>query len=478
MYSILRRRFQRALALRLTLWYASIFTVSSALAFALVYLLILSFLHQRIDVDLREDIDEFAGLLHEGGLERVREKIAEDTQGDEAGDVYFRVWTPAGESLATSILSAWRRLDAPGTLSRLTSAPAPVLTTLTIPGRPYGVRTIIGPISPNVVLEIGQSMEEDEKFIEVLLRGFAITFGAIIVLVSPIGWFLARRALRGVEDITRTAAQIARGRLDQRVRVRDRGDELDRLAQTFNDMLDRIEALIAGMREMTDNLAHDLRSPLARIRAAAEMKLSAGDTVHESLAIDTIEECDRLLDIVNTTLDIAEAESGAAQLKLMDVDLAALTRDACEIFQTVAEDRQVVLTMQLPAHCRIQGDQQRLQRAVANLLDNALKYTPAGGRVTVVLIKHASTVRLSIEDTGVGIAADEIQRVFQRFYRCDRSRSRDGNGLGLNLARAFARAHGGEISAVSTLGKGSTFTVTLPWSAPHAGSPRPAPIDG
>jgi signal transduction histidine kinase len=180
-----------------------------------------------------------------------------------------------------------------------------------------------------------------------------------------------------------------------------------------------------------------------------------------SLAATATEECDRLLEMINTNLEITETESGAAYLHLAEVDLALLVRDACELFQTVAEDRQVKLTAALPAHCHLNADRQRLQRVIANLVDNALKYTPRGGQVSIGLVDEGSRVRLTVEDTGVGISPDERARIFERFYRSDRSRSEPGNGLGLALCLAHVRAHGGEISVESAPGCGSTFTVTL-----------------
>jgi len=161
------------------------------------------------------------------------------------------------------------------------------------------------------------------------------------------------------------------------------------------------------------------------------------------------------------TLDIAEADSGAAKLQLSRVDLSEIVLSACKLFQTVAEDNQTTLVTSVPENCHIQGDRQRLQRVIANLLDNALKYTPAGGQVRIDLREQGARILLTIEDTGIGISADDLPRIFQRFYRCDRSRSQPGIGLGLNLALAFVRVHGGDITAASTQGVGSTFTVVL-----------------
>ncbi len=460
-------RLRHTLALRLTAWYAGIFAASSILAFTLVYTLMVALVQAETDEDLKEDLQEFASFLRLGGLDRVKREILLETQGVAAADVFLRLWSADGHLLMTSDLASWPELPDPDTSDgREGDTRQASFATLTLPGREYGARSIYGAIGLQAVLQIGESLEESEEFLEALREGFLLVLSAIILLGGPIGWFMARRALRGVEDVRRTAMEIADGALDKRVQTSYRGDELDHLAQAFNIMLDRIQALILGMREMTDNLAHDLRSPVARIRAAAELALSSGSTKTdwETLASDTTEECDRLLEMINTTLDIAEAESGAARLRLSQIDLVEIVTDACELFQTVAEDKKVTLETDLPQHCLIQGDLQRLQRVVANLLDNALKYTPARGRVTLGLIDEERRVRLSITDTGVGISADELPRVFQRFFRCDWSRSEYGNGLGLSLALAFVRAHGGDISVHSQLAEGSTFTVLLPRS--------------
>jgi len=370
-----------------------------------------------------------------------------------------------GRELMATDLSSWPGLGNPREiLTKVDSADEPILATLALPRRVDKARIVYGTIAPGLVLEIGESLEEDEEFIAALLREFLITLAAVTMLGGPIGWFMARRALRGVQEVTRTATEIANGALDRRVDVRSQGDELDTLARTFNTMVDRMQALVIGMREMTDNLAHDLRSPLGRIRASAELSLTSGGSKAEAeaMAATTTEECDRLLEMINTALDIAEAESGAAKLKLTDIDLVELVGDALELFQAIAEDQQITITADLPDHFRIHGDRQRLQRVVANLLDNGLKYMSAVGRVTIKLVTEGERVTLSIEDTGIGISADESARIFERFYRCDRSRSKLGNGLGLSLALAFVRAHGGDIIVNSTPGQGSTFTVVLP----------------
>jgi len=460
------RNLRHTLSLRLTIWYAAIFAASSILAFMLVYISFVSIVQARSDEDLREDLDEFASFMQAGGLEGVKTGIELETAGTAGAEVFFRLWATDGRQLVAAGIPWSDPAAPPELLSKLEGTDERILKTLKDSKHEHQVRAIYGAIGPGIVLQIGQSLGDNEEFIAAFRNGFLITLAAVILLGGPIGWFMARRALRGVEEVTRTATEIAEGALDRRVSVRSRGDELDMLARAFNTMVDRIQALIIGMREMTDNLAHDFRSPLARIRTSAEMTLASGGTnvEWESLAANTTEECDRLMEMIDTTLDIAEAESGAAKLKLADIDLAAVVLDACDVFRVVAEDKQITIATDLPNDCRIRGDLQRLQRVVANLLDNALKYTPSGGRVTIRIIDEGQAVRLSVDDTGIGVPADELPRIFERFYRSDRSRSSGGNGLGLSLALAFVRAHGGDITPRSTPGQGSTFTVVLPRS--------------
>jgi heavy metal sensor kinase len=454
----------RTLAARLTLWYAGVFAASSVLAFSLTYLMIVALVRERTDDDLSDDIGEFAELLETEGMNGVEQEIRLDMQGDEVENEFIRLWSRDGSLVAATDLDAFPGLPPPDSLLKSAVDAEPVLATLHLSGRHHAVRTASGAISADYVLEVGQSLEDDDEFVAGLLSRFGAPAAGAVVLAMPIGWFLARRALRPVESVTRTATEIAAGAMDRRVAVGDQGDELVRLAQAFNAMLDRIQALVAGIREMSDNLAHDLRSPLTRIRAAAEMSLSGdrSDGARSSLAATATEECDRLIEMIDTNLEITEAESGAVRLHRVEIELVELVRDACDLFQTVAEDRKVELSAELPSRCVLFGDRQRLQRAIANLIDNALKYTPATGRVTVSLTDEGNEVRLAVADTGVGIPYDETARIFERFYRSDGSRSQPGNGLGLSLSLANARAHGGRISVESVPGRGSIFTLVLP----------------
>jgi signal transduction histidine kinase len=280
---------------------------------------------------------------------------------------------------------------------------------------------------------------------------------------------MARRAVSGVEAVTRTARKISGGgTLEERVLIKSQGDEIDQLAQTFNQMLDRIQILVTEIKEMTDHIAHDLRSPLTRIRGHAEVTLtnSKSLTEYETMTADTIEECDRLLDMINTLLLISKTESGVDTITVEEVDLAVLVQEACELFLPTAEDKGLTLSCFVPEGYRLPGDTRMIQRLLSNLLDNAIKYTPSGGSVAVSLEEQEENLVIDVKDTGIGISPSDLPRIFERFYRCDQSRSFEGIGLGLSLARAIARAHGGDITVTSLPNQGSIFRIVLPKSRP------------
>ena len=286
----------------------------------------------------------------------------------------------------------------------------------------------------------------------------------VIILSALVGWFMARRALSGVVQLTRTAKAVADGALKERVPVKGRQDEIDRLAMTFNTMLDRISALIQGMKETNDSIAHDLRSPIARMRGIAEAALTSESSseAHRVLAGDIIEQCDRLLGMINTVLDISEAEAGVAKLVIEDLNVAEVVRDAVGLFLPMAEDKHITALVQAPSALRCYSDRRKLQRILGNLLDNAIKFTSPGGTITITLNGNAKEVSIWIKDTGVGISNEDTSRIFEKFFRADKSRSEAGSGLGLSLAKAFAYSLGGSITVTSIPAEGSLFEVTLP----------------
>ena len=458
-------RLPRTLAFRLTLWYALIFTISSLGAYLVFNLLIASGLRERTDQRLLAEVRELSSHLALKGIDAVELDITHDAQSGGLDRMFLRVLSPAGEELATTDMASWPNISVNrSALQRISTGTGHVFETLAIPQRQHKVRVLYGIIGPGKIVQMGKTLEDDERFLEAFRERFFVIMAALMIFGALIGWFMAKRALQGIEEVTHTAESISKGTIERRVPLKARGGEIERLATAFNTMLDRIDGLINGMREMTDSIAHDLRSPITRIRGIAEMTLTTGESLdeYETMAANTIEECDHLLQMIETMLDISELEAGAGNLAMEEVDLTRLVGDACELFQPLAEDKNITVVAKVPTNSHVHGDMQRLQRMVANLLDNAIKYTPSDGTVTVSVDGDGSLTFVSVRDTGIGISGDDLANIFDRFYRCDSSRSEAGVGLGLSLVMAIARSHGGDVAISSFPGKGSTFTVSLP----------------
>ena len=457
---------RHTLAFRLTLWYAGLFMLTSCVAFLFFYILITSVIRDRTDQDLLSEARTLSSILKVEGIDAVQRQVIFEAQAAGEKKIFFRLLSFGGQEFSSSNMSYWRDIGIGKlAINQLIREKRPVFDSASLPDRKHKIRVLYTIIGRSIILQLGQSMENYTRFIELFRKIFVTTMASLFVFAAIVGWFMARRAVAGVEMVTQTARQISEGRLKERVPVKKHQDEIDQLAITFNQMLDRIQTLVTGIREMSDNIAHDLKSPITRIRGISEVSLTTGasEKEYESMAASTIEECDRLLDMINTMLVISKTEAGVNKLDTQEMDIAAVVRDACELFQSPAEDKDLRLICDAPGNFSISGDNRLIQRMIANLLDNAIKYTPVGESIEVaVQPQNTHAVVITVKDNGVGIGDEDISRIFERFYRCDPSRSQAGTGLGLSFARTVARVHGGDIAVTSIPNQGSTFTVTLP----------------
>lgn len=455
---------RRSLAFRLTLIYAATCAILSIAAFFIFYQVMISDMLANADDALTEELNEYSLLISSKGVAALKDEINSKAQSAGTGKVFLRLLTIDGKEILSSDLGPWQGIDISKTALKDVTQDEPVFETLQPPGWRHNARVIYGMAGPGMVLQMGRSLKDNEELLEDISQDFRPAIAIVLTLVAIGGWLMARKALSGVKEVTQTAMAISDGAMEKRVPLTGRGDEIDRLSQTFNHMLERIQSLIKEMREVTDNIAHDLKSPITRMRGLAEVTLTTGRSLDEyqTMAASTVEECDSLLGMINTMLEISEFEAGVATLSITKVDISRLIEEACDLFHPLAEDKGLAIKVKVPPQLLLSADRSKLQRALTNLLDNAIKYTPRGGTITVFVEEREKGVIISIHDTGRGIAADDIPHIFDRFYRVDKSRSESGVGLGLSLVLAIVQAHGGNIEVNSSPGAGSTFTIVLP----------------
>ena len=340
-----------------------------------------------------------------------------------------------------------------------------------ITGIGHPTEEISSPLPDGSVLQVGRSVKNREILLDRFREIFAGVMIPVILLGFAGGAFLSHRALRPIRSLIDMVRFIVdTGKMHNRVPENLTGDELEELIILFNGMLERIETLINGMRASLDNVAHDLRTPIARLRSGVEVALQSDQGVEglREALMDCAEESERILTMVNTLMDISEAETGVMKLQLEDVNLSDLFEDVIQLYDYVAEDKNIAFTTQCPPDLTLQVDSNRMRQVLANLVDNAVKYSSPGGTVHLGALQTGPEVAISVEDLGEGIPAEEIPRIWDRLYRVDKSRSRRGLGLGLSLVKAIVEAHGGTIEVLSAPDKGSHFTVRLPAADEHA----------
>lgn len=454
--------FRHSLVFRLTLLYTAIVTISICAVSFIFYVVIISRINARTNSGLNDKMNEFSTLLVSKGIEAVKEHMNAEAEAVGTNKVFFRLLTTEGEEVVSSDVGPWKGINRIA-LKKL-AREGSVFETLKLPGWESKARVLYRIAEPGRIMQIGQSLKEDDRLFKVFREIFRDVLGFVLGVAALAGWFMAKRSLSGVEKLTRTAMAIADGAMEKRVPLTGHGDEIDRLSGVFNHMLERIQSLITEMKEVTDNIAHDLKSPITRIRLLGELTLTTEKSVYEyqTFTACTVGECDRLLGMIDTMLEISETRAGVSTLSLSEVDISSLVEEGCDLFQPLAEDQGLFVEVNTPAQCLLSADKSRLQRVFSNLLDNAIKYTPPGGKITVSADEVDKRVIISVQDTGIGISPEEIPRIFDRFFRADKSRSVPGVGLGLSLVQAIVRRHEGEIKVSSSPGSGSRFTVVLP----------------
>jgi len=454
----LNTRLLRTTTFRLALGYLALFAGSVLLIFGFIYWTTVGYMGAQLDDAIDSEIIGLAEQYRERDVEglavSIRQRIARDPGGSEV----YLLATPDFRPLVGN-LDRW-----PSATESEDGWLAFELRDRTTPrGDVYVARARHFRLTGGFHLLVGKDSRVIYEAQRLILRalgwGVAITLGLGIVG----GLLLSRGTLRRLEAINRTSREIMAGDLSRRIPPRGTDDDFDQLAQNLNAMLDRIEALMAEIRHVTDGIAHDLRSPLTRLRTRLDtIRQRSGDSDEvRRLAAECTAEADQLLATFNALLRIAEAESGRGRTGFTTVDLTAVARDAVELYEPVAQEKRQTLWTNLEGNAKVSGDRHLLAQALANLLDNAIKYSPEGARIALGLRTNGTGIELSVADSGPGVPEEARDKLTGRFYRLDTSRSTPGSGLGLSLVAAVAKLHDARLELGSN-NPGMRVTLTFP----------------
>jgi signal transduction histidine kinase len=458
----------RTTAFQLTLAYLLIFIVFAVSLLGYFALNTRRLITEQITHRVNTEVNGLSEQYEQGGIRRL--VIVVELRSRRPGSSLILLTTPSGETLAGNVESLEPGvLDHPGWLEisyRRVEASEDV---------EHRALVRVVEIPSGFHLLVGRDLEERERIYAIIANAGRWSFALVVVLGLAGGFFVSRRVLKRIDAMTGTAQTIMAGDLSGRLPIAGTGDELDRLADNVNAMLERIEALMRGLKEVSDNIAHDLKTPLTRLRNRCEEALrgARGEADWRAALETTIAESDELIRTFDALLMIARAESGQARDNMTEFDAAEVARGVGELYEPLAEQKGLMLTIDAPGAAPVHGNRELISQALANLVDNAIKYAGpetakingAPAEIVVKAGREGGRVTLSVADHGPGIPAADRGRVVERFVRLEQSRSEPGSGLGMSLASAVARLHGGELKLEDNV-PGLKSTIVLPRAGP------------
>lgn len=459
-----------SIGVRLTLWYLAFFAVAQLVFGAGMWFILRHNLYDLVDDGLEEQIDDLKNFLQSQPKDRSIAKLQEEvneTYAIEHSGNYLEVYAEHGELIYRSAF-----LHAhPSALIPPDQVKQPILRSRKIDGRHF--RFILQKLDVNghvYTVEMGVPADDAVETLH-LFRSYLLMFAPLLFLAAAGGgYWLSRRALSPVDALVRTAREVSGTNLNSRLQKLETGDELQRLSDTLNEMLDRIESAFLRITEFTADASHELRTPVSLIRTEAELALrrSRGEAEYKESLRHILLEAERTTVLIEQLLSLARADSGGERLHLQPVDLRQTLRGVVGGWQQVATIHNLQFSANLDVQdLFVQGDETLLRRLADILLDNAFKYTSSPGSVHLSLEPKGESVVITVQDSGVGIAEEEQSKIFERFYRVDKARSRvrGGAGLGLAIAKWIVTQHRGSIGVESRSGDGATFRVELPMMA-------------
>lgn len=465
-----------SIGVRLTLWYLAIFAVAQVAFGAGMWFLLRHHLYDLADDNLEGQIEDLRNFMEaqkkNASIAKLQEEVAEAYLLEHSGD-YLELYAENGALLYRAAFLQ----DHPVSLVAPDQFRKPVFRSLWIGGRPFRFTVRRFAANGHVYTATTGIPMDDEVQTLGLFRTYLLMFAPLLFLVAAGGgYWLSRRALSPVDELVRTARDINGVNLNSRLPKLTSGDELQRLSDTLNEMLDRIETAFLRVTQFTADASHELRTPVSLIRTEAELALrrSRTDAEYKEALRNILLEAERTTGLVQQLLSMARADSGRETLHMQSTNLAEIMHAVEESWRQVAQIRNLHFSATIAEESFIVGDSTALRRLADLLLDNAFKYTPSPGTVSLKLERKTDSVMMTVQDSGIGIAEEELPRIFDRFYRVDKARSREqgGAGLGLAIAKWIVTQHRGSISVESHPSQGSLFRVELPLSV----APAPKPV--
>jgi signal transduction histidine kinase len=424
-------RVLRTSSFRLTLIYAALFGLSALILLGVIYWATGEYISSSLDAAVDSDITELKDALQGGGVEALTAQVKERLRQTPHGPVYYLFQDPNGKIIAGNLPPFYGgegRFDLK--IARSDGPSVPVHARgITLTEREY--------------LMVGVDALPRREMRKLILRVFELSSAITLVLALAGGALMSGGLLRRIETISRVARDIMAGDFSRRIPVRGTGDEFDHLAASLNAMLERNEAAMESVRQVSNDIAHDLRTPLTRLRQRLELAQRRARSVEEwRLAAERcISDMDAILETFGGLLRIAQIESGMPAKRFAEVDLSELLRTLTEVYQPMAEEKEQLFTADIESGLTVWGDRELLTQMIANIIENAMKHSPSAASIGLAARESSGTISVAVSDSGPGIPVEERIRVFQRFYRLERSRSTPGNGLGLSLVEAIAALH-------------------------------------
>jgi signal transduction histidine kinase len=458
-------RLFRTTAFKLSAIYLAVFTIFAAFLIGYIARNTTDILQAQMRDAIQTEMAGIAGQYARGGLPLLAHFV--DVRSRQPGASLYLLTTPTGDKIAGNVESV-----PPGVLDGDDADPkvVPYLRLGEENARSrYAALVSVTKLPDGERILVGRDVSESEALIGVVRKSLILTV-ALMIGLGLISWmFVSNRVLKRIDAIAATSRTIIAGNLSERLAVTGTGDEFDRLAESLNTMLSRIERLMSGLKQVSDNIAHDLKTPLTRMRNRVERTLAEakGDRAYREALQATIEEADQLIRTFNALLMIARVEAGSSDAEFGVFDASEAARDVFELYEPVAEDAGVKLELQAPHPVMLRANRELISQALANLVDNAIKYAGEASpepRVTLRVEEAADGARLAVVDNGGGISEDDRERVKERFVRLEESRSKPGAGLGLSLVSAVAQLHNGRL-VLGDNAPGLTATLQVPGSA-------------